>query len=636
MPHLRPRHVLLSLVISAMPAWGACSASDSGSDAAAGADKPGFAALTAPLAPAPLCEGASKRGADDSKTGGAGGPTSGASGAAGSGTSFGGSPGTAGSAHAGKGGLPGGSAGASQAGGSGGSGGGVANVGGAGGSENVGGAGGAATSCAGAAGAAGDAGAPSSMSCAGAAGASGTSGAGGASGTSGAAGAQPSPPPPPPPDGTPQSCGQLDLAKPYTLYMSPDDSNSMASPAIVRSLLRSGQQVPRRMVRTHEFLNYYRVPLPAPADGRLGLTAQLGSCDLSSDLAFQIGVRSPAASDRAPMHVVLVLDTSGSMSGAPMARERAAVRAIAKALRAGDVVSAVTWSTTQSALLSGHDVTGADDPALLGLAASLEAGGGTDLSGGLTAGYAEAALHRQPGVPTRVVLISDGQANAGITDEATIAKNADAAEGEGSYLVGVGVGRGINDTLMDAVTDAGRGAYVFLDSEEEAERVLFSRFDETMRVFARDVQISVTLPPYFGIAKFSGEIFSTDQAKVRPQHLAPDDAMVLYQLLTPCDASLVDANDHVRVDVTWKHAVTGAPEKLTRDATLGELAAQPADLTKAAAIVAYAAAARSIESGSDAERASLKNKALVAVAAADPGASDPELVEIRELVGLIP
>ncbi len=418
--------------------------------------------------------------------------------------------------------------------------------------------------------------------------------------------------------------------------MSPDDSNSMASPAIVRSLLRAHKSVPRSMVRTHEFLNYYRVPLPTPRAGRLGLTAQLGSCDLSADLAFQIGVRAPAQPTREPMHVVLVLDTSGSMGGQPIARARAAVRAIAKALRAGDKVSAVTWSTTQTALLSGHDVSGPNDPSLLTLASGLSASGGTDLSAGLHAGYAQAAAHRAPGVQTRVVLISDGEANVGVTDEATIGKNADDAEGAGSYLVGVGVGAGINDTLMDVVTDAGRGAYVYLDTEEEAERMLVTRFDETMRVFARDVQIAVTLPPYFGIAKFSGELFSTDQAKVRPQHLAPDDAMVLYQLLTPCDASLVNANDRVRVDVTWKDVETNAPQKLTRDATLGELAAAPADLTKAAAIVAYAAAARSIAEGTVDERAALKATALDAVVAADPSGVDPELVEIRELVGLIP
>ena len=68
----------------------------------------------------------------------------------------------------------------------------------------------------------------------------------------------------------------------------------------------------------------------------------------------------------------------------------------------------------------------------------------------------------------RVVLISDGGANAGVTDLDLIASEASDSDGEGTYLLGVGVGSpGVyKHELMDAVTDAGKGAYVFIDSED--------------------------------------------------------------------------------------------------------------------------------------------------------------------------
>ena len=599
--------------------WSNSSAGNSSAGSSGSIAPAGYAPLTTLAAPGPLCEGASKRGVEEAGIGGATGAAAGGGGksAAGAGNAFGGSAGAP---------DPFGGGGAFGGGGGGTSFGGFSGAGGEAGQGDAGQAGAAGEQgCAGAGGVAGDAGAPASTCAA------------GAGGVGGAAGQAGSPPAPPPPDGTPQACASLDLTAPYTLYMSPDDSNSMASPAIVRSLLRAHEKVPRKMVRTHEFLNYYRVDLPRPPDGSLGLAAQLGGCDLSDDLAFQVSVRAPAPTgERAPMHVVLVLDTSGSMTGTPIERERSAVRAIAKSLRAGDEVSAVTWASGQTALLDGHAVTGPDDPSIVSLAANLEAGGGTNLSAGLAAGYALADKHRAAGVSTRLVLISDGIANAGITDEKLIGKYADDQEAEGTYLVGIGVGAGINDTLMDTVTDAGRGAYVFLDSEEEAQRMLVDRFTETMLVAARDVQIAVTLPPYFGIARFSGEVFSTDPAKVRPQHLAPDDAMVLYQLLTPCDASLVNANDRVKVNVTWRDAATGASRALSRDASLAELAAKPGDLRKAAAVVAYAGVARLIESGAASERKAMKLKARDAVAAASVGVTDAELDEIAQLVELIP
>src|SRR5690606_23232648 len=100
----------------------------------------------------------------------------------------------------------------------------------------------------------------------------------------------------------------------------------------------------------------------------LQITSQLGSCDLTGDLALQIAVQSSPGAGRPPMSVTLVLDTSGSMDGEPMELQRAAVRAIASTLIEGDLVSAVTWSDDQTPLFSGHVVSGPDDATLLALA----------------------------------------------------------------------------------------------------------------------------------------------------------------------------------------------------------------------------------------------------------------------------
>ncbi|KYF80216.1 hypothetical protein BE17_48115, partial [Sorangium cellulosum] len=421
-----------------------------------------------------------------------------------------------------------------------------------------------------------------------------------------------------------------DLTTPLTLYLSSDDSNSMASPVIVRRQIELGMaQVDPFVVRTHEFLNYYRYSF-APADeGELSIVSQLGSCVLTGDLALQIAVqssRAPAA--RKPMTITLVLDTSGSMGGPPIELERAAVRAIASTLVAGDVVNAVTWNTEQSPALEGHVVSGPDDPVLLELASAMQADGGTDLNSGLVAGYALANEHRTEDGINRVVLISDGIANVGVTEEELIGANANDADGEGIYLVGVGVGDGVNDTLMDVVTDAGRGAYVYLDSADEANRVFVDRFAETLLVAARDVRIELTLPPYFGIQKFYGEEYSPDPTKVRTQHLAPNDSMMLYQILHPCDPALPSANDPYRVRVTWRDAATGEAREAVQQTTLGGLGIDDGNLTKAAAIIAYAEALKQLVDLNAAGRVSALTAAREAVLAANTAGTDADLVEI--------
>ena len=177
-------------------------------------------------------------------------------------------------------------------------------------------------------------------------------------------------------------CPGIDLAPPRVLYMSADDSNSMAAPVIVRRLVRSGSaDIPSHLIRPWEFLNDYRFSFDRPEPGELSVSAKLGSCDLTQDFALQIAVQSQAASDedRAPMHFVLVLDTSGSMEGEPMRLQQAAVRALAGSLRAGDRVSAVTWAEEQRPLIAGRVVEGAGDPAVLDLVDGMQAAGGTNL-----------------------------------------------------------------------------------------------------------------------------------------------------------------------------------------------------------------------------------------------------------------
>jgi Ca-activated chloride channel homolog len=287
----------------------------------------------------------------------------------------------------------------------------------------------------------------------------------------------------------------------------------------------------------------------------------------------------------------------------------------------------VTWNTANSVVLSGHRVTRPNDPEVISRADALEADGGTDLDAGLIAGYELAQRHYGPDRINRVVLISDGGANVGVTDEELIALHSEDADREGVYLVGVGTGpaAGYNDYLMDVVTDKGRGAYVYLDSEDEAYRLLGERFDEVMEVAARGVQVELTLPWYFKIDKFYGEEYSTDAREVEPQHLAPGDAMIFNQIVKACDPGVVRDSDTVKVTARWQTPLTYLPQETSVEVTVANLlAASKEQLTKGKAIVAYAEA---LKLGT---REALED-ARAKVVAANAG-GDPELDEIAALL----
>ena len=398
-------------------------------------------------------------------------------------------------------------------------------------------------------------------------------------------------------DDTADTGSDCDEETPVVRYLSPDDSNSMSSPVQARETVLAGEDdLSGVTLRTWEFMNYYTFAYDPAPEGELALHAAMVEDEtVSNGYRLQIGVSSPAVTEstRPPMTFTFVVDTSGSMNGKGLSAAQESCAAIAASLRARDIVSMVTWNEDQTILLDGHEVDGPSDPEVLEAVYSLTAGGTTNLTAGLAIGYMMADQYESPDSVNRLVLISDGGANTGITDEQMIGQYAGSENEDGIYLVGVGVGsvERYNDLLMDTVTDLGKGASVFIPSEDEAHTMFQDRFMSTMGVAGRDVQVRVDLPPGFRVTRFSGEQMSGDPKEVEPQHIAPDDAMVFHQALQTCAPEILTDDTPVTIEVTWKDATTFEAKSVSGTWTFSELLAQdPALLWKGAAIFAYAEA----------------------------------------------
>jgi Ca-activated chloride channel family protein len=384
-------------------------------------------------------------------------------------------------------------------------------------------------------------------------------------------------------------------------------------------------------IRPWEFLNYYTFDYPAADPGELRVELDLVEGATAGEYLLQVGVVSAPAT-REPMNLALVIDDSCSMDGGPLRTAGDVGRAIASSLREDDVVSLVTWSDDQDVLLEAHTVSGPDDAAILGALDGLASGGSTNLSAGLATGYRLLDEHFSDDRVNRLVLISDGGANVGVTDEDLIGRRAGREDEGGIYLVGVGVGTATTyqDLLMDVVTDLGKGASVFVPDAAEAERMFGERYASTVGVAARDVQIRLDLPPGFSVVRTSAEEISTDPEEVRPQHVSPGDAVVLHQTLA---SSCVDPDEAlpIGVTVTWLDAVTFDPREASASATLGELLARDHRLLrKGAAVVACADALRAARDGDGDEEVALALDALDAARAL--AGDDPDLDELDEVL----
>jgi len=385
-------------------------------------------------------------------------------------------------------------------------------------------------------------------------------------------------------------------------------------------------------------MNYYTFDYPAAEADSVALYAAMVPQPEISDTAYalQIGVAAPevTAEDRANLNLTWVMDTSCSMDGAPMDKAREAGIAAASQLKAGDIVSMVTWSTARDVVLDGHVVTRPNDPVVIEAFEDLSAGGGTDLNAGLTYGYYYADINRSDAMVNRLVLVSDGGANVGITDADIIANYAGNRDEDGIYMVGLGVGNAwtYDPELMDTVTDLGRGASLYANDSSEVWKSMGSDFINTMDVAARDVQVRLDLPPGFEIIRFSGEEYSEDPEEIEPQHLAPNDTMVFLQTIDTCAPELLVDDTQFDVHVTWKHPVTFEEQEATLTTSLSELLdADPTLLRKGQAVYEYAEALKDWRNTSlpTTERAAA---ILAAADAVDTAlALDPDDLDLAEI-----
>jgi Ca-activated chloride channel family protein len=295
-------------------------------------------------------------------------------------------------------------------------------------------------------------------------------------------------------------------------------------------------------VRAYEFLNYLNLrAVPAPGEGHEPITTvhvhalPLGPDGKPRFSALLLG-HAPLVA-REPLDLTLVVDNSGSMVGEGLARTLEGIRSLASRLRTGDTLSVVAYAEEAQVVLARTTigdveafVEGTLDQEVL---PALVPSGGSNLSAALELAYGELVGLGSPlGRTRRVMLFSDGGANVGVTSVDKIAAQAAAGDELGVFLTGVGVGPGpgYDDALMNELTDAGRGAYVYLDTLDEAER-LGDRIDELTGVALRDVRFEIDVPEGVRIESSSAEQLGQVPELVRPQYVAPGDTLAVRFVL---------------------------------------------------------------------------------------------------------
>ncbi len=268
----------------------------------------------------------------------------------------------------------------------------------------------------------------------------------------------------------------------------------------VRRMLHEGRRPPADAVRAEEFINYFRYGHAAPTDRAtpFRVTTELAPAPWNTQRQLlMVGIKGydvPKAS-LPPANLVFLIDTSGSMDEPDkLPLVKTALRQLVPQLRAQDRVSIVVYAGSAGLVLP--PTPGDRHDQILGALDRLQAGGSTNGGEGIQLAYAMARQAFAKNGVNRVVLATDGDFNVGIVDRKALETLVGDRRKSGIALTTLGFGEGnYNDAMAERLADVGDGNHAYIDTPQEARKVLAEEMQATLLTIARDVKIQVEFNP---------------------------------------------------------------------------------------------------------------------------------------------
>ncbi|MDP3490694.1 MAG: VWA domain-containing protein [Phenylobacterium sp.] len=273
-----------------------------------------------------------------------------------------------------------------------------------------------------------------------------------------------------------------------------------ASYANVRRFLNDGERPPTDAVRVEELVNYFDYGYRAPTSRDTPFATSISVVpspwsDQREILHIGLQGYELPASAKPPLNLVFLIDTSGSMESAdrlPLARK--AMNVLIDQLGPQDRVAMVAYAGSAGAVLPPTD--GRQKLMMRCALGALSAGGSTAGGQGLALAYELAQQNFDPQAINRVILMTDGDFNVGLSDPARLEDFVAEKRASGVFLSVYGFGRGnYNDQMMQTLAQNGNGTAAYIDTLAEARRLFLRDLPASMFPIAQDVKIQVEFNP---------------------------------------------------------------------------------------------------------------------------------------------
>jgi Ca-activated chloride channel family protein len=272
-----------------------------------------------------------------------------------------------------------------------------------------------------------------------------------------------------------------------------------ASYANVRRFVNSGTLPPIDVVRIEELINYfpYNLPEPTGSDPLAVNTVLSRSPWNEENMLLKVGIqgRKIYFDDLPPNNLVFLLDVSGSMNNSnklPLLKK--AMKMIVTNMREEDSIAICVYAGAAGTVLPP---TGGDRKLeIINALDRLEAGGSTAGAEGIELAYHLAEKNFDNRGNNRIILATDGDFNVGPSSESALNRMIETKRDSGTYLTVLGFGTGnIKDSKMEMLADKGNGNYAYIDTLQEARKVLVEQMGGTFFTIAEDVKLQLEFNP---------------------------------------------------------------------------------------------------------------------------------------------
>lgn len=272
-----------------------------------------------------------------------------------------------------------------------------------------------------------------------------------------------------------------------------------ASYSNMRRYLNMGQLPPPDSVRIEELVNYFDYQYPQPSGNRPFSTyVEVAGCPWNErHRLVRIGLkgREIEQASRPASNLVFLLDVSGSMNQPnklPLVKQ--SLKMLVEQLDARDRVAIVVYAGASGLVLPS---TNADNgQAIIDALENLKAGGSTNGGEGIQLAYKVATDNLIKDGVNRVILATDGDFNVGITDRGQLTRLIEEKAKTGVFLTVLGFGMGnLQDATLEELSGKGNGNYGYIDTLNEAKKMMVEQIGGTLVTIAKDVKIQIEFNP---------------------------------------------------------------------------------------------------------------------------------------------